>query len=171
MAQSTLASVLSAAPSLSRSMTEPRSVRNTLLTAGAWAVALVAAVPLISVLYMLIMKGGSRLGLELFTELPPAGFELDGGFGNAIMGTLVMVGIACLIAIPMGLMAAIYLAETGDPVPSSGLGVRDADGGGHAAARPRLDAQRLPLAEFRGKARREIAQAGPIRRLGRPVRP
>jgi phosphate transport system permease protein len=113
MAQSTLASVQSAAPSLSRSMTEPRSVRNTLLTAGAWAVALVAAVPLISVLYMLIMKGGSRLGLELFTELPPAGFELDGGFGNAIMGTLVMVGIACLIAIPLGLMAAIYLAETG----------------------------------------------------------
>lgn len=113
MAQSTLASVQSAVPSLSRSMTEPRSVRNTLLTAGAWAVALVAAVPLISVLYMLIMKGGSRLGLELFTELPPAGFELDGGFGNAIMGTLVMVGIACLIAIPLGLMAAIYLAETG----------------------------------------------------------
>ena len=89
-------------------MTEPRSVRNALLTTGAWAMALIAAVPLVSVLYMLIMKGGSRLGLELFTELPPAGFELDGGFGNAIMGTLVMVGLACLIAIPLGLMAAVY---------------------------------------------------------------
>ncbi len=101
------------APDLSRSFTEPRSVRNKLLTAGAWAVALIAAVPLVSVLYMLIVKGGARLGPDLFTELPPAGFELDGGFGNAILGTLVMVGLACLIAIPLGIMAAVYLAETG----------------------------------------------------------
>ena len=43
---------------------------------------------------MLIVKGGARLGPDLFTELPPAGFEHGGGFGNAILGTLVMVGIA-----------------------------------------------------------------------------
>ena len=67
---------------------------SVLLTVGAWAVALLAAVPLFSVLYMLIVEGGARLSLELFTELPPAGFELGGGFGNAIVGTLVMVGIA-----------------------------------------------------------------------------
>ncbi len=96
---------------LRRSMTEARAIRNTVLTIGAWIVALIASVPLISVLYMLIVKGGARLSLDLFTELPPAGFEMGGGFGNAILGTLVMVGIAALISIPVGILSAVYLAE------------------------------------------------------------
>ncbi|MEO0036355.1 MAG: phosphate transporter permease PstA, partial [Pseudomonadota bacterium] len=78
-----------------------------------WLVALAAAVPLISVLVMLIGTGGARLGLELFTELPPAGFELGGGFGNAILGTLVMVALASAVSIPLGILAAVYLAEIG----------------------------------------------------------
>lgn len=102
-----------AARDLSRSFREPRALRSAFLTALTWAVSLIAAVPLLSVLYMLIVQGGSRLGLELFTELPPAGFEMGGGFGNAILGTLVMVGIATLISVPIGIMAAAYLAELG----------------------------------------------------------
>ena len=86
-------------PNLRRNMTDTRALRSTLLTAGAWVVALVAAVPLVSVLFMLIVKGGARLSTELFTELPPAGFEMGGGFGNAIVGTLLMVGIAAAISI------------------------------------------------------------------------
>lgn len=96
---------------LRRSMTEARAIRSAALTVGAWIVALVASVPLFSVLYMLIIKGGARLSPALFTELPPAGFEMGGGFGNAILGTLVMVGIAALISIPVGILAAVYLAE------------------------------------------------------------
>lgn len=101
------------APNLQRSMSEPRALRSAMLTVGAWAVALIASIPLFSVLYMLIVEGGSRLSLELFTELPPAGFELGGGFGNAILGTLVMVGIAALISIPLGILSAVFLAELG----------------------------------------------------------
>lgn len=96
---------------LRRSMTEVRALRSGLLTGCTWVLALIASVPLFSVLYMLIVKGGARFGTELFTELPPAGFEMGGGFGNAIIGTLVMVGIAALISIPIGILAAIYLAE------------------------------------------------------------
>jgi phosphate transport system permease protein len=99
------------APDLRRSWGERRALRGTILTAGAWVVAVIASVPLFSVLYMLIVQGGSRLSLELFTELPPAGFELGGGFGNAILGTLVMVAIAAVISIPTGILAATYLAE------------------------------------------------------------
>ncbi len=51
-----------------------------------------------------------RHRLRVFTELPPAGFEMGGGFGNAIVGTLVMVGIAALIGVPVGILAAVYLA-------------------------------------------------------------
>jgi phosphate transport system permease protein len=60
---------------------------------------------------MLVVKGGARLNIALFTELPPAGFEAGGGIGNAIQGTVVTVGIASLISIPIGLFAAIFLAE------------------------------------------------------------
>jgi phosphate transport system permease protein len=106
-------------PNLSHSWSEGRAIANALLTIGAWVVALLASIPLISVLYMLIVKGGSRLSLDLFTELPPAGFEMGGGFGNAIVGTLVMVAIASVISIPIGVLAAVYLSELG---PSSRLG-------------------------------------------------
>jgi phosphate transport system permease protein len=98
-------------PSLAQSWSEGRALGNLLLTIGAWLAALLAAIPLLSVLYMLIVEGGSRLSLELFTELPPAGFEPGGGFGNAIVGTLVMVVIAALISIPIGVFTAIYLSE------------------------------------------------------------
>jgi len=98
---------------LHRSALDPRALRSTLLTAGTWVAAIVAAIPLVSVLYMLIVRGGARLSLELFTSLPPAGFEMGGGFGNAIVGTLVMVGLGALLAIPVGVLAAVYLAEVG----------------------------------------------------------
>jgi phosphate transport system permease protein len=102
-----------AAVRLHRSALEPRALRSTLLTIGTWLAAIVAAIPLFSVLYMLIVRGGARLSTEVFTSLPPAGFELGGGFGNAIVGTLIMVGIGGLLSIPLGVVAAVYLAEVG----------------------------------------------------------
>jgi phosphate transport system permease protein len=107
------------APVLTHSWSEGRALRNGMMTIGAWAVALIAAVPLVSILYMLIVQGGSRLSTDLFTELPPAGFEMGGGFGNAIVGTILMVLISTVIAVPIGVMAAAYLAELG---PESQLG-------------------------------------------------
>jgi phosphate transport system permease protein len=100
-------------PSLRRSAFEPRALKSHLLSAGAWLAAIIAAIPLVSVLYMLIVRGGSRLHWEIFTELPPAGFEMGGGFGNAILGTIVMVGIGGLLSIPVGILAAVFLAELG----------------------------------------------------------
>lgn len=101
-----------AVPSLQRKF-EGRAFRSLILSSITWVAAILASVPLFSVLYMLITRGGARLNLEVFTELPPAGFEMGGGFGNALVGTLVMVGIAALIAIPIGILAAIFLAELG----------------------------------------------------------
>ena len=100
-------------PQLEKSFFVGRALRSSLLTIGVWVAAIVASVPLFSVLYMLIVRGGARLNLELFTELPPAGFELGGGIGNAIVGTLVMVGIATLISVPVGILAGVYLADLG----------------------------------------------------------
>jgi len=103
----------SAGPRLGRSPWEVRAMRSTLLTAGAWTAAIAASIPLFSVLYMLIVRGGSRLSWKVLVELPPAGFEMGGGFGNAIAGTLVMVGLGALISVPVGIAAAVFLAELG----------------------------------------------------------
>jgi len=100
-------------PKLERSFFVGRALRSSLLTIGVWVAAILASVPLFSVLYMLIVRGGARLNLDLFSELPPAGFELGGGIGNAIVGTLVMVGIATLISVPVGILAGVYLADLG----------------------------------------------------------
>jgi phosphate transport system permease protein len=98
---------------LERTSFEPRALKSLLLTAGAWGAAILAGIPLVSVLYMLVLRGGARLGWEVMVALPPAGFEMGGGFGNAIAGTLVMVGIAALVGVPVGVLAAVFLAELG----------------------------------------------------------
>src|SRR5262245_22610592 len=92
---------------------ERRALTSVILTVGLWVLAIVAAIPLVSVLSILIVRGGSRLTLSVFTELPPAGFEMGGGFGNALVGTLIMIAIAGLLSIPLGVLAAVFLAELG----------------------------------------------------------
>src|SRR5262245_22475597 len=115
----TVAAATGVAPTdLERSWVEPRALRSLLLTVATWIAALLAAVPLVSVLYRLIVNGAPRLGYAVFAELPPAGFEQGGGFGNAVLGTIVMVGLAALVAIPIGVLAAVFLAEFG---PGSSL--------------------------------------------------
>jgi phosphate transport system permease protein len=97
---------------LETSLRRPRTLINVLLT---WLVAgmtLVALIPLFSVILMLLWRGGRKLGLALFTQLPPAALEQGGGFGNAIAGTLIMVGLAALISMPLGILSAIFMAQT-----------------------------------------------------------
>ena len=102
--------VTSASRQLHRAPFEGRALKSGFLTSLTWIMAVLASVPLFSVIYMLLVEGGSRLDWEAITALPPSAFEMGGGFGNAIIGTLVMVGIATLISVPIGLFAAIYLA-------------------------------------------------------------
>lgn len=105
---------MNTAPNFNRNLTEARALKSFALSTITVICAVLACIPLFSVLYMLIIRGGKRLSLELFTSLPPTAFDTGGGFGNAILGTLVMVGIASLIAVPFGMLAAIFLAEFGD---------------------------------------------------------
>jgi phosphate transport system permease protein len=98
-----------AIPDLRRSISDRRAIWNMILTVGVWIVAILASIPLFSVLYMLISRGGARFSLDLFTQLPPAGFMPGGGFGNAIVGTLVMVLIASLISVPLGILGGVFL--------------------------------------------------------------
>lgn len=105
-----LASTPRALPNLNRAPLEIRALKSGFLTALTWIGALLASVPLFSVIYTLLVAGGSRLNWETLTALPPSAFDPGGGFGNAIVGTVVMVGIATLISVPLGILAAVYLA-------------------------------------------------------------
>lgn len=78
-------------------------------------VALVAAfIPLTSVLYLVISKGAAGLSWDFFIALPKPVGETGGGIGNALVGTLYMVGLACLMGLPIGVGAGVFLAERGD---------------------------------------------------------
>jgi phosphate transport system permease protein len=97
---------------LERSLQRPRTLMNFTLNVIVASMTILALIPLFSVLWMLLWRGGQKLSLALFTQLPPAPLEAGGGFGNAIVGTLLMVGMAVLISVPVGLLSAIYLAQT-----------------------------------------------------------
>jgi phosphate transport system permease protein len=75
---------------------------------------LVAIAPLASVLWLVVSKGVAGLDLAFFTHLPAPVGEAGGGIGNAVLGTLYLVGLACLIGLPAGIGAGVYLAEKGD---------------------------------------------------------
>jgi phosphate transport system permease protein len=96
---------------LEHSLRRPRTLMDFLLSGLVTVMTLSALVPLFSVVWMLAVRGGKRLSLALFTQLPPSAMEAGGGFGNAIAGTLVMVGMAVAITVPGGVMTAIYLAQ------------------------------------------------------------
>jgi phosphate transport system permease protein len=97
---------------LEHSLRRPRTLMDFALTTATTVVTLAALVPLVSVVWMLVWRGGQKLGTAVFTGLPPAPLELGGGFGNAVIGTLVMVGIAVLLSVPFGLLTAVYLAQS-----------------------------------------------------------
>ena len=100
-----------------------RLLRNKFLTGLCILLSLLTLVPLLSILILLIQKGISLLGPDLFTQLPPAPGQDGGGFGNAILGTLAMVGISLLFAVPLGILAAVYINEYA-PVSKLALTVR-----------------------------------------------
>ncbi|MEH2316774.1 phosphate ABC transporter permease PstA [Nostoc sp.] len=97
--------------SLTRSPMSQRTLFNTVMTVVAFTCGVLALLPLLAVLSYVIIKGFSSLNLAVFVELPPKALQKGGGFGNAILGTLLMVGIAALISIPFGVLGAIYITE------------------------------------------------------------
>jgi phosphate transport system permease protein len=101
-------------PALERSLRRPRTLVDFALNALVTGMTLFALVPLFSVVVMLVWRGGRKLSLAIFTQLPPAPLEQGGGFGNAIVGTLVVVGLAVVMAVPIGLLTAVYIAQARD---------------------------------------------------------
>jgi phosphate transport system permease protein len=93
----------------------PRRRRTDRLARASLAVGtLLALVPLFLVVFYLLQKGLGALSLDFFTTDPTGRFLGDpGGIRSAIVGTVLIVGLATLIAVPLGVGVALYLVEYG----------------------------------------------------------
>lgn len=69
---------------------------------------------LLWILFILVKNGFAGLSVAIFTESTPAPGTEGGGLANAIVGSLMMIGVTALISTPIGIFAGVYLAEFGD---------------------------------------------------------
>ncbi len=98
---------------------QPLPIGRTLFSYGMTALAFtlmgVALLPLLAILLEIVRQGLPQLSWQVFVSLPaPEGMQnVPNGFANAIVGTLMMVGIASLLSMPFGIMTGIFLSEFG----------------------------------------------------------
>ena len=76
--------------------------------------ALAAIIPLVLIFYYTISKGITYLNIDFFIAMPKPVGESGGGMANAIVGTLILIGIGGAIGIPVGIMTGTYLSEFGN---------------------------------------------------------
>jgi len=94
-----------------------RDTRRRLVNVAVQVAAVLCAVavllPLVFISADLLMKGLSSLNWAFFTHLPMPAGEVGGGMANAIVGTMVLIVLACALGLPVGVFAGVYLAEYG----------------------------------------------------------
>jgi phosphate transport system permease protein len=88
-----------------------RHAMNALMAGLVALAAILATLPLVIVLFYLLKQGATSLQWHFFTNMPKPVGELGGGMANAIVGTLMLVGTASVIGLPVGIGAGLYLAE------------------------------------------------------------
>jgi phosphate transport system permease protein len=75
------------------------------------AAVVIALIPLAMILFYVIKEGFGALNADFFTHMPKPVGESGGGMANAIAGTLILIGIAALFAVPIGCLCGIHLSE------------------------------------------------------------
>jgi phosphate transport system permease protein len=91
-----------------------RKLWNHVMTAACGVGVILALAPLVSLLWLVVSRGAAGLSPLFFVSRPAPVGEAGGGVGNAILGTLTIVGFACVIGLPVGIGAGVFLAERGD---------------------------------------------------------
>ncbi|MBI1815652.1 MAG: phosphate ABC transporter permease PstA [Deltaproteobacteria bacterium] len=91
--------------------------RRRLINLAAQALAVVCTIavltPLLLIFGYLLTKGVTSLNFDFFTQLPKPVGETGGGMANAIVGTMVLIGLASALGLPVGVLTGVYLAEFG----------------------------------------------------------
>ena len=90
-----------------------RQAKNRLVTSLVATAFIIALLPLVSLVYTVLSNGLARFDLQFFSESMRNVVGEGGGALHAIVGTLLITGMAALISVPIGLLTAIYLVEYG----------------------------------------------------------
>lgn len=91
-----------------------RRLVNRVLEIAAWVAAVIAVGTLAVVIISVVLKGVSSISLDFLTT-PTSPFGAGGGISNAIIGTGILVAVATVIAVPLGILIAIYTSELAGP--------------------------------------------------------
>lgn len=91
-----------------------RRVVNAVMGALTGLSALVTILPLLLIFAFLLYQGVSALTLDFLTALPKPVGEPGGGMANAIVGSLILIGLAAGFGLPLGILGGVYLAESRD---------------------------------------------------------
>jgi phosphate transport system permease protein len=90
-----------------------RRVTDHVMTAAAILAVILVLTPLVAIFGYLVIRGIGSLNWAFLTQTPKPVGEVGGGMANAIVGSLLILGIASVIGVPFGIGAGIYLAEFG----------------------------------------------------------
>ena len=90
-----------------------RVLWNMIALGACYGAAAIVVLPLGLIVWHLLVKGLPALNLSFFIHMPKPVGEAGGGMANAIVGTLILVGLGALVAVPVGVGAGVYLAEFG----------------------------------------------------------
>jgi len=88
-----------------------RHVKSSLMLGLTWVAAIIATLPLLFIIFHLLKQGAAFIRPSFFTEMPRPIGEPGGGMANAIVGTLILIGTASIIGLPVGIGAGLYLAD------------------------------------------------------------
>jgi phosphate transport system permease protein len=88
-----------------------RRTRSAIMVGLMYVAAAIAVVPLIAIVVHLLVQGASSVNLDFFTQVQKPPGEPGGGMAHAIVGTLILIGIAGVVGLPVGIGAGLYLAE------------------------------------------------------------
>jgi phosphate transport system permease protein len=88
-----------------------RKRKNNLFKAGVISLSVIATLPLLFILFYIFRKGMMSVNWQFLINLPKPVGEAGGGIANALVGTVLIILVAAVMAIPIGLFTGIYLSE------------------------------------------------------------
>jgi phosphate transport system permease protein len=90
-----------------------RRVTDRVMTGAAVLTVLIVLAPLVAIFGYVVYRGIGAINLAFLTQTPKPVGEAGGGMANAIIGSMLILGIASLVGVPFGIGAGIYLSEFG----------------------------------------------------------
>jgi phosphate transport system permease protein len=88
-----------------------RKVLSAVMVGLCAAAVVIALVPLAMILFYILQKGATSLNWNFFTKIPKPVGEVGGGMANAIVGSLELICLGSAMAVPVGVLSGIYVAE------------------------------------------------------------